>query len=237
MVSTYVGVQPLDTAIRWDRAAKKHVDVDRPAIIRQYNKFMGGIDLMDSLMSLYKMAVRSKRWYMYIWYHMLQIACVNAWLLYSRHADQKNEKRQPLRLFQADLATSLMMVKKKRGRPSQQDAPKPKKRKSVLVTTDDVRTDALDHWPIWNATRSRCKYCKSSKIFTFVTCSKCQVALCLNKDMNCFVNCHHRVAIMTQSLSCYATFKVYLFIYLRNQCRAKQYFFIAHSFILLPLLK
>ena len=128
----------VSTARRWDRAANKHVDVDRPAIIRQYNKFMGGIDLMDSLLSLYKMAVRSKRWYMYMWHHVLQTACVNAWLLYSRHADQKNEKRQPLRLFQADLATSPMMVKKKRGRPSQQDAPRPKKRRSVLVTADDV---------------------------------------------------------------------------------------------------
>ncbi len=55
MVSTYVGVHPLDTARRWDRAAKKHVDVDRPAIIKEYNKFMGGIDLMDSLLFLYKM--------------------------------------------------------------------------------------------------------------------------------------------------------------------------------------
>ena len=65
----------------------------------------------------------------------------------------------------ADLATSLMMAKVKRGRPSLGDVPRPKKRKSALATPAGLRTDSLDHLPLWNTTRSRCKYDKSSKIF------------------------------------------------------------------------
>ncbi|KRX33610.1 PiggyBac transposable element-derived protein 3 [Trichinella murrelli] len=40
---------PVGTVRRFSRAVKKHVDVAEPNIIRQYNKYMGGVDVMDKI--------------------------------------------------------------------------------------------------------------------------------------------------------------------------------------------
>ncbi|KAJ8300757.1 hypothetical protein KUTeg_022276 [Tegillarca granosa] len=54
------------------------IAMERPTIIAEYNKFMGGVDLLDSLTSLYKRNVKSRRWYMYIFWHSIMIAVVNS---------------------------------------------------------------------------------------------------------------------------------------------------------------
>lgn len=63
---------------------KEHISLDRPFVIGVYNKSMDGVDLMDMMYCLYKYQLRSNRWYMYIFYHTLTKAIVNAWFLYRR---------------------------------------------------------------------------------------------------------------------------------------------------------
>ena len=43
LVSYYVAVEPKDTCRRWDFSEKKYVEIERPAI-KEYNKYMGGVD-------------------------------------------------------------------------------------------------------------------------------------------------------------------------------------------------
>ncbi|KAL1276465.1 hypothetical protein QQF64_036088 [Cirrhinus molitorella] len=82
---------------------------------------MGGVDLLDMLSALYKFSFRSRRWYMYIWWHTLTVAVINAWNLYRR--DQKmlepKMKTMALRRFQALVGASLTSAgkAKKFGRP------------------------------------------------------------------------------------------------------------------------
>ncbi|KAJ8251451.1 hypothetical protein GJAV_G00221490 [Gymnothorax javanicus] len=74
----------------------------------------------------YKFALKSRRWYMYIFWHTITLAVVNAWLLYKRHCQAlKMPKKEILnmRKFQAQLASSLILVDRtrettKRGRLS-----------------------------------------------------------------------------------------------------------------------
>lgn len=80
LLSTFVGVDSTDSVWRWDEAKKEHVQVYGRSIVKEYNKFMGGVDLHDSLTALYKYPVRSKRWYIY----NLTMVVVNACLLYHR---------------------------------------------------------------------------------------------------------------------------------------------------------
>jgi hypothetical protein len=44
---------------------------------------MGGVDLLDSLLGLYRIHIRSKKWYHRLFFHMLDVIICNAWLLYS----------------------------------------------------------------------------------------------------------------------------------------------------------
>jgi len=70
---------------------------------------MGGIDLLDMMSTLYKRQLKSKRWYLYIFYHTITISVVNAWFLYRRDcAALKIEKPMPLKRFQAMVAEELI---------------------------------------------------------------------------------------------------------------------------------
>ena len=50
----YVGIDPADKCKRYDRKQKKKIDVDQPAAVAIYNKFMGQVDQADMLLSLYR---------------------------------------------------------------------------------------------------------------------------------------------------------------------------------------
>lgn len=65
-MSTWIGLDPIGKAEQFDKKEKKKITIDRRAIISEYNKFMGGVDLLDSLTALYKFPIKSRRWYMYI---------------------------------------------------------------------------------------------------------------------------------------------------------------------------
>ncbi|OUC43004.1 hypothetical protein D917_10106 [Trichinella nativa] len=53
----------------------------------------------------------------------------------------------------------------------------------------DLRYDEVSHWPLFSEKRMRCKLC--SKIVQ-ISCSKCQVFLCLTRKRNCFRSYHTR---------------------------------------------
>ena len=86
---------------------------------------MGVVDLHDQMISYNRMSFRSKKYYLRLVYHLIDMTIVNGWLRYRR---QKNElKTKPrhqnyLCEFKMRLANSLILSKedtsKKRCRPS-----------------------------------------------------------------------------------------------------------------------
>lgn len=50
LLSSYCGILPEGTIRRFDKKKKKNIEVSCPFIIKEYNKHMGGVDLLDSLM-------------------------------------------------------------------------------------------------------------------------------------------------------------------------------------------
>ena len=85
-----------------------------PNAIGHYNKYMGGVDLLDSLTAKYKFPLKARRWYMYIFWHTIALAVINAWLLYKRDCEALKVPQKDilkLRRFQAQLASSLILVR------------------------------------------------------------------------------------------------------------------------------
>ena len=68
---------------------------------------MGGRDLLDSLLSLYRIQIRSKKWYHKLFFHFLDVTVVQSWLVYCRSIIA-NEGKLKLREFKMILANSLM---------------------------------------------------------------------------------------------------------------------------------
>ena len=86
MCTTYINPSLSSDVRRCDRKSKKYINVKCPKVVQEYNKNMGGVDLSDMLISLYRTHVKTKRWYLKVL--CLDISKVNAWLLYRRFSTQ-----------------------------------------------------------------------------------------------------------------------------------------------------
>ena len=165
---------------------------------------MGGVDLADMLISLYRTPWKSKRWYLRVLVHCLDIAKVNAWLLYRRYADQlKIPKRRQMRLckFSSKIAHSLLQ----RDKPVDRPLGRPLKRKSVEVRIErrgkwapapqaDVQFDEIGHWPEKVSSKGKCRHCKMTCRYICKKCSRSvasgNIHLCLEENRNCFYDFH-----------------------------------------------
>lgn len=60
VVSSFAGVQPMDKAKCFCHATKSSVEIARPHSVKVYNLHMGSVDLMNSLVALYRHSQRNK---------------------------------------------------------------------------------------------------------------------------------------------------------------------------------
>ena len=197
MCSTYSSPSEISTVSRWDRVQKKYVVIDCPNTIKEYNGSMGGVDLADMLISLYRTNIKTRRWYLKVLFHCVDISKVNAWLLYRRHCHQMNvSKKQQLSLlkFTSAIAHGLANAAKVPhvGRPGKRrasDTPSSVPRKQPApVPYDDSRYDNVAHWPEFRKKKNKCRLCKVN--FSRVYCKKCNLCVCLNSNRNCYYDFH-----------------------------------------------
>ena len=112
MVSSFVGIEDGGTVKRWSAKDRAKIDVSCPLIIMKYNKHMGGVDLCDIFMALYRVKLGTRKWYMHIVYYGIGVAIVNAWLLYRRYCQQiGTAEKEVLSLlkFQTIIGNSLLV--------------------------------------------------------------------------------------------------------------------------------
>lgn len=200
MLSTFAGANPVEDVRRYNRTTKKHEMIQCPHVIREYNKHMGGVDLLDSLVGRYKIIMRTKKWYFRLFYHLMDLTVINAWIMYTRIA-KNDPSLKPLSLaeFRIELGETLCKIdsnqQRKRGRPSDAPPPPPPPMKKTAAATSvpkDVRYDGVGHWPVHiDKSKQRCKL-EGCKGFTVFKCDKCNMFLCLNKNNNCFRKYHVR---------------------------------------------
>uniref|UniRef100_A0A8C4NZ77 PiggyBac transposable element-derived protein domain-containing protein n=1 Tax=Dicentrarchus labrax TaxID=13489 RepID=A0A8C4NZ77_DICLA len=190
LISSYCAVDPQDNAKRWSKSDKAFVEVNRPHIVKKYNTFMGGVDLPDACIARSKYHMRSRRWYLYLFWQTIMLGLVKAWLIYRHDCKLLGLlKTMKQRSFQAEVATSLILWQAKRGRPTLNTSPPAPLPKRVRVRVpDDVRTDQVAHWPVKCDKRGRCKFCKINA--TTSLCEKCDVRLCFTEERNCYRSYH-----------------------------------------------
>ena len=197
IASTFCGVQPSKKIFRWDSSLKKEIEIDCPNIIKTYNEFMGQVDTIGHLMSLYriKQDFRS-RFYLRIFFHYCDLIVINSWLQYRRDANDVGEKKtMDLWEFKSSVAENLCAAKQaKKVRLSQFSAIEHdfmvKKRRGPTnpIPPKTSRQDEIAHWPVFQA-KGRCKKPGSTGI-VMTACEKCNVHLCFTPKKNCFKDFH-----------------------------------------------
>ncbi|MCL4125853.1 UNVERIFIED_CONTAM: hypothetical protein GTU68_039532 [Idotea baltica] len=193
LLSNYAGIEPLDKCSRWDGKLNKKIEIDRPFAINEYNQYMGAVDLSDMFIELYRINFKSRKWYMRIFFYLLDLSVVNAWLLQRRiRRHTQTGKETSLLSFKDDISAAFMTKdSSERGRPSESEKPKESKRRKVGAhPADSTRLDKISHWPEWDSSQHRCRVCVNAH--TKVKCSKCDVGLCFTKNRNCFRQYHDK---------------------------------------------
>ncbi|CAH0727229.1 unnamed protein product, partial [Brenthis ino] len=108
VASTENAVHPEDTCRRWSKEQKKYIDVTRPASIKLYNSFMGGIDLLDRVIGKYAMRGRTGKWTVRAIFHFVDFAAAASWIEYRRDAKALGEKPCQYFDFKMELAKTLI---------------------------------------------------------------------------------------------------------------------------------
>lgn len=205
LISNYVGTNPpLDiynteseplTIKRFDKREKSIKSIPCPQIIKDYNCHMGGVDLMDSSIGRHKISMKSRKWTTRMFYHLLDMTCVNAWILYRRINKDKQGPVMRLVDFKLEVADALFSYKTKtvpaRGRPNLEKQIEEKRQKpnTSPAPPKDTRLDGTSHW-ITMDKKGRCKLPKCSGQ-TKMFCLKCKVNLCVTAEKNCFYDYHN----------------------------------------------
>ncbi|XP_067928174.1 piggyBac transposable element-derived protein 2-like [Watersipora subatra] len=78
LLSIHKAVEPLLQASHWNKAEKTHIDVPILNIVSDYNQHISGIDLLDQFLAAYRFRIRSRRWYLYLFWHFVPVGMVNA---------------------------------------------------------------------------------------------------------------------------------------------------------------
>ena len=113
----------------------KKTRFSQPQVVKNYNKYMGGVDLVDSQVAVYRSNVRKNKWWFSIFTTGVSIMCVNAWRLWNTlHPSPK----MPYIEFVREVCVSILSNHKEaRLHPG----PLP----TLRVNADEKRFDRMDH--------------------------------------------------------------------------------------------
>ncbi|XP_046666330.1 piggyBac transposable element-derived protein 3-like [Homalodisca vitripennis] len=200
MISTNESVEPMCEVKRWSKAEKRYIQVSQPSVVQSYNKNMGGVDLIDRILSYCPSRSRTKKWTVRCLLHFFDVALGNAWL--QMREIKKSSGVSPkdivqFRHFKLELGKSMIEKNSVRldvdenGDEDQghQEEGFLDRRKSAGPCLEK-RLQGATHLPeVTKKIQKRCALPKCLKKST-VFCTQCKVYLCLVDGRNCFAKYH-----------------------------------------------
>ena len=121
-----------------------------PVVVREYNKYMGGVDKSDQYMAYHNVLRRTVRFWKTPFYHLIDISVVNSFILYNILQVQQGRKVISENDFRDKLVLEIIFKygrdkrsEKRPGRPSRSDCRV--KHGSMLLPVSE---------------KSRCQYCR-----------------------------------------------------------------------------
>lgn len=163
----------------------------RPQVTEDYNHHMLGVDKCDQLMKYYEFIRRSVKWSRKMFLHFLNMAVLNARILYGKHQHNRDISHLEFRL---QLAKELLTVGK--AKIGGQNINVENEWAGINVALVEEGVTDKEHWPIAISTQKRkkayrkCRNCIRQNIqtknHTRFKCSSCLVPL----HPDCFKEFH-----------------------------------------------
>ncbi|XP_060801930.1 piggyBac transposable element-derived protein 3-like isoform X1 [Amyelois transitella] len=197
LASNCTGASTTDIVKRWDRKNRQYIDVPAPKIVMNYNKHMGGVDVLDQQMEYYRTFIKTKKWTLKVLIHFLDLSLVNSWRAYKNDClANKYPRNKTLDLldFRLEIAEVLLNSPDKQRRSSDEDTMEinvPKKFKKAIKPSISLRYDGYNHLPQFDDLKSpRACQNENCKSRTKTRCIKCNAYLCIARNQNCFKDFH-----------------------------------------------
>jgi len=170
------------------------IPVSCPPAIIQYTKRMGGVDRLDHLRGSYSVSRRSRRWWMRIFYFIVDCSIVNAHILHSSvHPDDSLTMLQFRTLLFRAVINNYSSRDRRANVTGQYFIRRRSTHKSVQKNHGvpaDIRLNSVGvHMPQSLQAFRRCRLCstRTNNKRSEVQCGACRVALCA---IPCFADFH-----------------------------------------------
>lgn len=157
----------------------------RPKVIEDYNTHMGYVDNANRMANSYTIARKTWKWSKKLFFHLTDIAILNAHLLHKSVGGKMTHKKFREVLVQNLIIEGQGNTGTSSGRPS------PGRPSPASSQLSRLEVKHSKHWPTRDKQR-RCRVCATKNIYkrSIYVCKKCDVGLCLEP---CFEKWHTRV--------------------------------------------
>ena len=154
-------------------------EISKPYAIDQYNKFMDGVDKQDQSLSYYGFSRRTVKWWKKVFFHLLDTAVVNAYIMYT-HSQQSSKKLTHVQ-FRIELAKQLLLQGNSPASPELLGTPSPLQPAARL--TERHFLEKVPSRPNGKQSQRDCAVCSfkrgRKKRTTVYQCTKCGIGCCV----------------------------------------------------------
>lgn len=182
------------------------IHVPCPPAIVEYIRCMRGVDRGDQIIMMYNSGRKSVKWWKRVFFYLLEVCILNAHVIETVHRKKHEQRTRAMLKFKMELAEGLIdgqIFRRRVGRPSIGDAHESQRLENVGL-----------HMPVFSDRVHDCRACNerisraggicghgaskdrakmtydNDRHRTRIKCSHCDVALCLNRERNCFQAYH-----------------------------------------------
>ena len=178
----------IKTSNKW-----KTVEVKQPMAIHKYNAFMNRVDKSHQILNTNVLS-KCVRWWKTLFFHMIDIALVNGYILFQSHRKNnpdnellKRPQRYCLQNFREKVLRSLAKLEEY-GIPKLDWRKPPSIEPSVYETV---------HIPTFSIEKRNCKVCykdlkRELKVKSYCSAPQCSVYIYCINDKNCFAIWHSK---------------------------------------------
>ena len=172
---------------------KPGVTNGKPTVVREYNKFLGGVDKADQHRSYYGVGHNSKKWWRTVFSFVINVCLVQAWIAWSNSPHLPDTKKYDHLGLRSKIASQLLA-----GFTSRKQQAGRRSNATVVVALESIGNHKLVR-----GTKRKCRQCLESNkktakgwgVQTSFMCKFCDAPLCRGA---CFRDFHVRVCPQNQ---------------------------------------
>ena len=168
------------------------ISIPQPLAIHDYNQYMNGVDRSDQMLSSHNISLKCYKWWKTLFFHLVDIAVVNSFLLFQEYRAQNADKEalhRPRSYSIVDYREAL--VRQICGWPEYDDPPAYEK------SAPGESQFQTDHMPLVSddGIRRNCFVCYKEgrgqkRVITYCAAPQCRKFLHIKRNLNCFQTWH-----------------------------------------------